>query len=539
VLHACLIALFASILLSRQAAASLGQALPPLLTLSLAIALPLGWLGVLFAASWRADRHIGRTGSLRSLRTLDRLTALATLTCTFGLCAATLMGGWLTIVRSVTGDLIVVDEALAVSPLLVLTIGTWALSYPIQRRLREAVIFRQVEQGLPVHPIPTRAGFVSQQTRHQLLLLLVPMGLLWTISESLDRGVDRLVALARRAQVGEPLSTTLTLGADLGRWLATSGYGPGLLLTLHVGAALVVVACAPAIIRRLWRTTPLTRAHNATRAPSTGSDLLYDLPVEPPLSEDLLALAREQRVGVAQVLIWQTGGTTLNGAVLGVLGRFRYILLTDALLERLPRPMVLAVMAHELAHVKLRHIPWLAATLFAASSLPLIAAQGVGLLVGVRFEQLGPEFQLLSGVASVACAIAAFGFVSRRFEWQADAFAVRALSQREQARGALTVVGLLDSITGGGAPGAGTLTLSVSASSAMAGALLAVASANGTDPRRFGFRHGSIAHRVARIKALPGTALDAVPIDRAASRLKFSVAVACIASIAALVLTEI
>ena len=49
----------------------------------------------------------------------------------------------------------------------------------------------------------------------------------------------------------------------------------------------------------------------------------------------------------------------INGAVMGAITPVRYILLTDALLETLPRERVEAVMAHELAHVRRHHIFWL------------------------------------------------------------------------------------------------------------------------------------------------------------------------------------
>lgn len=522
--HACLILLFASFVLAAQGRTPARGLADHLITapwaIALATGLPACWLVVLTLSARWADRQIERTGSLRPLRTLERAFGVALLTSTLALCAATVLGPWLSLVRARVGDLILIDEALAAAPVPALIIAHWAASYPIARRLAEAVIFRQIDSGLPVHAIPTRWQFVSQQTRHQLLILLVPMAALWTLGELQSRAINHALTLARRVASSQldpaQLSTPARLTADLGLWLATSQSAPAAILATQVLGALCVIVLTPLVIRRLWRTTPLTSANAPAHRAATHTDAAK--PPEPPLAQDLLALAAEQRVRVARVLIWQTRGTTVNGAVLGVVGRFRYILLTDALLERLPRPQVLAVMAHELGHVRLRHIPWLAVTLFAASSAPLLAfALFTGTVPGLKGD--GPSAQLaqlITVAASLAFALWCFGLVSRRFEWQADAFAARALSQRYSPSSPL---------------------IDPQAAHVMAQALASVADHSGLDRRRFGFRHGSIQHRIDRLAALAGAPLDALPIDRTARRIKHIAAAGAVLAVAGLVLT--
>ena len=60
-------------------------------------------------------------------------------------------------------------------------------------------------------------------------------------------------------------------------------------------------------------------------------------------------------VRVRDLLLWPTGGTIVNAAVTGLVPRARWILMTDGLLETLPRPQILAVMAHELGHARKGH----------------------------------------------------------------------------------------------------------------------------------------------------------------------------------------
>src|SRR5690606_31987071 len=65
------------------------------------------------------------------------------------------------------------------------------------------------------------------------------------------------------------------------------------------------------------------------------------------------------RVRFREVLLWRTFGGMVNAAVMGMLAPLRYILLSDALLEHLPAEQVEAVMAHEVAHIRKRHLVWL------------------------------------------------------------------------------------------------------------------------------------------------------------------------------------
>jgi len=200
----------------------------------------------------------------------------------------------------------------------------------------------------------------------------------------------------------------------------------------------------------------------------------------------------------------------LNGAVIGLLAPLRYVLLTDALLESLPTVQVEAVLAHEVGHVRRRHMPWLLGALIACLGIAsivvgLIAAWGVALIGIAPTEQLGGILEAVMILAGVAGGLVGFGFVSRRFERQADAFAAQHLS------------GLTKENRGRG------LIVSPEASETMADALQAVADLNHVPPGRFTWRHGSIAGRQRALRALEGHPVDRLLIDRAARRVKLLV----------------
>ena len=99
---------------------------------------------------------------------------------------------------------------------------------------------------------------------------------------------------------------------------------------------------------------------------------------------------------------------------------------------------------------------------------------------------------------SAVLALAVFGFVSRRFERQADAFAVAHLSRAEQL----------------GADGDGEPRVTPTAVESMCSALEAVAQLNNVDPERRSWRHGSIRWRQQALVALLGCPLARLPIDR-------------------------
>jgi len=365
-------------------------------------------------------------------------------------------------VRALVGDWILLDEALLTLPAFVAMVAGWWSLHPLERQLREAALVRRFDEGAPVKPFPTRAAYVWDLTRFSLLSTLIPIGLVLGVSEAAT-----LYAL----RTDPPALTDAQLTAA------------------QLGGALLALTVSPWILRRVWSTTPLR---------------------EGPLAELVHNVCRRHRVRVGEVLVWRTHGALLNAAVLGALPPLRYLLLSDALLEALPTEQIEAVTAHEVGHVKRRHLLWLLVALAGCFGAPVAA----GLALVDAFVAAGAgqgwrsALELTAMGAGVAVGFALLGVVSRRLEWQADAFAAQHLStadpqrmQFDQLRRPL---------------------ITEEAAQTMAGALGTVATLNGAPTHRFGWRHGSVAQRQRKLLELVGLPVDRLPIDRAVNRLKLA-----------------
>jgi STE24 endopeptidase len=463
----------------------LGLTVLPMLGLALLTHAALAWLG----------RRIDRTGSWRAVRTADRVLALSRWGLVSWHAAAVLAWGWLDAVRAAVGNVVLLDEAIAVTPALLGLVAGWAAVFPVDRRLREATLFRALEEGSPIHPPLTRGAFVWMQVRHQVLLVLAAAAPLAAWSELTERAISRLV---RDSVVVGPQGATWAERA--GFWLQNPAASEGVHIGLQALGVVAVFAVMPLLLKRLWD----------TRALEAGE-----------LREALAGVCRSHAVSVRDVLVWQTQGSAVNGAVLGLIGRWRYVLLTDALLERLPRTQVLAVMAHEVGHVRHGHMPWLAAALLAAVGGCTVLAEvlGPGALAALGLPL--PRHAAIGAVAGLAGGLLVFGWVSRRFEWQADAFAVKHLSRWG---GLSTPAEVGEVALGAGVPGERPGVIGDGAVHAVADALDRVARLNHIPPSAGSFRHGSIAERIRRIHSLRGRVGDTLPIDRRVRAIKVVVA---------------
>ena len=449
-----------------------------------------GWtLGVL-AGIWAgahavlvySGRRLDRTGRLGVLRWVDTTLLVARLSATVVFWIGVLVLGWFDAVRSAMGDWVLLDEVVAIGPLVLVFVLLWWSQYPIDRRLREAVLMRELDRGAPIHAPPTRWGYVWMAMSHQALLVLVPIALIVAWGE--------LVMLA----------------VEQSWWPGGGGGGGGggdwewLVPVAQLGGALCVFGVTPPIMRLIWSTVPLGQG---------------------PLRDRLLGLCRAHGVRIRELLLWRTHGTMINGAVLGLFAPLRYILLTDALLDALSGPQVEAVMAHEIAHVRRRHMVWMAISMLASVMAVATASEWVlarleptpsdapwvrallgdssGGVVGVGGGG-GGWGETAATVVALGVGLLVFGFVSRRFEWQADAFAVKHLSGAFERGRDATVTG--------------------QAAWIMSDALGAVADLNHMPRTRWGWRHGSIASRQHRLVRLVGKRCDALPIDRQVRAIK-------------------
>lgn len=131
-------------------------------------------------------------------------------------------------------------------------------------------------------------------------------------------------------------------------------------------------------------------------------------------------------------------------------GRFRRIVLFDTLIEQMEEPHLEAVLAHEIGHYKLGHIPRLlllsAAFLFVSFLVLAFLLESAWFMQAFGFnagDGLGPVlllFGLLSGLVTFWTTPLMNG-LSRKHEYEADAFARKALGEDpEPLRDALRIL---------------------------------------------------------------------------------------------------
>ncbi|MCL4220907.1 MAG: M48 family metalloprotease [Phycisphaerales bacterium] len=452
-MHALILGAFAALYLSEE----LGAPLLPRLS-GRAVPLSLGATGAVLLALWCLSGYqvhrLDLDGRVRRVRAVESAASSARwilLSVHAGACAI----GLLAQVRGFIGDVVAGDELAALAPFVLGLCAIEFIVYPVQRRLRDAMTMRSLDRGLPVHPYPSRGRFVWLWARHHVFFMLVPLALLLAWAE----GAERLVA-------GMRLDGSERDAALLG---------------VEVLGLLLVFAFIPPLLVRIWDTVPLRSG---------------------PLLERLSAMARVHGVGVRAFLVWRTSGLMLNGAAIGLIRPLRYVVLTDALLDRLTPMEVEAVAAHEIGHIRHRHTPWLAASVVGSV---LVFGTPVGWVT--MFLDPGTMWgQIAFGtgiVLTLALTLVVLGMVSRRFERQADAFAARHLSGERR--------------------GGEAVEISAASALAMSTALSRVAEAHDIIIDRPTFRHGSIRGRMRSLSGAIGLPSDRLPADRAASRARWAV----------------
>lgn len=420
------------------------------------------------AAVARIDHDRDGRSSLRAVRFAASVCSGARLACVLSGGAAIVLLGPLGWVRGVIGDLPLVDEAVLLVPLLA---GLWLIEvawHPVEARLHEARVFGLVERGRVPRAASEARARATQRLREDVLLILSPLLAIYGASEVVE-----------------------WIGRLLPGWL----WSPAIAAVAGLAAVVVVLTLSPLLLRRVLPTTPMTAGV---------------------LRDSLEGVWRGHGVRVSKVLVWLTDGGTANALVMGPLPRLRYVVFTDALLERLPSDELEAVAAHEVAHLRLGHQVWMLGAVLGAVGT---AGGGAALAMSPVIERwpgLAGIAELASGGVTIAAAVAVLGLVSRTFERQADAFAAKHLS--------------------GFRRGGAAVPIDETAAATSARALASVARINGMNPERPTYRHGSINGRRRRLLAIAGRMSDDLPQDRAALAARaWTVVLVAIAIVVALV----
>ena len=128
-------------------------------------------------------------------------------------------------------------------------------------------------------------------------------------------------------------------------------------------------------------------------------------------------VARRADFQSKDVLLWRTGHTMANAAIVGVTARHRVVLLSDSLLAMLGPRELACVYGHEIGHCKRHHVPiYLGWALFFILGGYQVAGMAAGTSEWISM--------LIVGVSLVVWYVC-FGWMSRRFELEADLYSMQ------------------------------------------------------------------------------------------------------------------
>lgn len=183
----------------------------------------------------------------------------------------------------------------------------------------------------------------------------------------------------------------------------------------YIAVFLVAIAVmGPVFIKTIWRCKPLENGYARAR---------------------IEYICNKAGLNYADILRWELfGGAMITAGVMGLLGRFRYILVTPALLNSLRSDELDAVILHEIGHVQRYHILFYLFFFAGFVACNFVMFEPLLRLLLI-FEPLysisdwtGIEFQTLYQILFVGMMMLsfvlyfrfAFGFFMRNFERQAD-----------------------------------------------------------------------------------------------------------------------
>ena len=188
-------------------------------------------------------------------------------------------------------------------------------------------------------------------------------------------------------------------------------------VALYNAVFMVVLLCLlalamPTLMRNTWETLPIP---------------------EGPQRSLLEEVAERARFRARELLVWRTGNLMTNAAIVGVWPSSRVVLFSDALLSILSLRELAAVFAHEMGHAIRRHV-WI----FIAWALGFFMAAD---LAAQAVADFGTTWSSLTLVFVLGAWAISFGWMSRRFELEADLFSLELLDDPKSLILALERVG--------------------------------------------------------------------------------------------------
>lgn len=337
-----------------------------------------------------------------------------------------------------------VGEMAMLTPFIAWLLLSYLCIYPADRAIRISSVTDLLGLDYPVRPVWSRWQFLVFHLRYGLLMIAVPMVLIIAARDLLDLYRDRLITMT-----GWQFLPDAALGLT----------------------AMAVFLISPQLIRYIWRSYHMAEGSLRSR---------------------LESLAAQVHMRYRDILIWPSSSMMINAAVMGIVPSMRYIMLSDGLIETMTDSQIEAVFGHELGHIKKRHIPTF--LIFTICSMGLM-----GMAVILARSYLPVAGWLIEAVglgAGLPIWLLLFGMLSRRFEWEADLFAVKCLGRN------VSDCSFSQCPTHGQDQTTDMPTLCLTAAETFALSLDRIASLNGVPRTARSWRHGSIFNRCRNIRIL-------------------------------------
>ena len=275
----------------------------------------------------------------------------------------------------------------------------------------------------PFRTIPTLLALLF------LLLFIFYLAVVWTAAYDTYQKLYR-VDISKRTYVFSNISFSIPV---LLPWLCLSGIadiihalpfeGPKQFLNTTEGEIIYFVfflagvsIFGPLLIQKFWRCKPLENGDDRNR---------------------IAKLCERAEMEYADILDWPIfGGKMITAGVMGLVKKFRYILVTPSLLHLLEPEEIDAVIAHEIGHIKRKHLLFYLGFFVGYMLLSYVAIDFflfiiiyAGPLNWLVSQSGFSQTTVVSGISSVViiCLFLVyfrfiFGFFMRNFERQADTY---------------------------------------------------------------------------------------------------------------------
>jgi Zn-dependent protease with chaperone function len=183
----------------------------------------------------------------------------------------------------------------------------------------------------------------------------------------------------------------ILIGTDLFRWSGWFDERSSAMVTSFL-AIVCIPLVLPFVICRVWHTIPIVDTKHAW----------------------IMSLLKHVGTKRLPVRHWDTGMSSYNAVVAGFLPGLRSLIVTDRLLDELPRRELTMVLLHEIAHVRRWHV-WLR-----------VLAMGPSWIVGVGVSSLLPESPMngvVTSLIALAVTLVTLRAVAHATEYDADRLA--------------------------------------------------------------------------------------------------------------------